>query len=124
MTPANFLMEEHDAETGKTVGWMPVGDGPEDQRHREAFDRGLVWSDGTYELIGPKVQGNPEKKDRHVLVPHSVELLALCDQPPTGFDELRDYLTGKDIEGVVWHHPDGRMAKIKLRDFGLKRGGA
>jgi hypothetical protein len=20
-------------------------------------------------------------------------------------------------EGVVWHHPDGRMAKIKRRDF-------
>ena len=24
-----------------------------------------------------------------------------------------------DIEGIVWHHPDGRMAKIKRRDFGL-----
>lgn len=24
------------------------------------------------------------------------------------------------IEGLVWHHDDGRMAKIKRRDFGLK----
>lgn len=23
---------------------------------------------------------------------------------------------------LVFHHPDGRMAKIKVRDFGLKRG--
>jgi hypothetical protein len=22
---------------------------------------------------------------------------------------------------LVFHHPDGRMAKIKLRDFGIKR---
>ena len=21
------------------------------------------------------------------------------------------------IEGVVWHHPDGRMAKLKVRDL-------
>ena len=21
------------------------------------------------------------------------------------------------LEGVVWHHPDGRMAKIKVTDF-------
>ncbi len=26
--------------------------------------------------------------------------------------------------GVVFHHPDGRMAKAELRDFGLKRGRA
>ena len=21
------------------------------------------------------------------------------------------------MEGIVWHHPDGRMAKLKRRDF-------
>lgn len=26
-----------------------------------------------------------------------------------------------NIEGIVFHHPDGRMAKIKLRDFGISR---
>jgi hypothetical protein len=40
---------------------------------------------------------------------------------PRDFDGLREYLAGKDIEGIVWHHSDGRMAKIKLRDFGHKR---
>lgn len=34
---------------------------------------------------------------------------------------LRSYLANKDIEGIVWHHPDGRMVKIKGKDFGLKR---
>jgi hypothetical protein len=37
---------------------------------------------------------------------------------------LREWLLDRDIEGLVFHHPDGRMAKIKLRDFGLKRGGS
>jgi hypothetical protein len=40
---------------------------------------------------------------------------------PRDFDGLRDWLSLVNIEGLVWHHPDGRMAKIKLRDFGLKR---
>jgi hypothetical protein len=28
---------------------------------------------------------------------------------------------GQDMEGIVFHHPDGRKAKIKKRDFGQKR---
>jgi hypothetical protein len=43
------------------------------------------------------------------------------DQPPLNFGGLRAWMEGRDIEGVVFHHADGRMAKIKLRDFGLKR---
>jgi hypothetical protein len=31
-----------------------------------------------------------------------------------------DGQTHKDIEGIVWHHPDGRMVKIKKKDFGYK----
>lgn len=73
--------------------------------------------DGIYELCGPKVQGNAEKFERHVLIPHGREVL---DAPRT-YDELKAWLADKDIEGIVWHHPDGRMVKIKKRDFGLKR---
>ena len=29
-----------------------------------------------------------------------------------------------DVHRIVWHHEDGRMAKIKGRDFGIKRGSA
>jgi hypothetical protein len=27
------------------------------------------------------------------------------------------YLASQNIEGIVYHHPDGRMAKIKATDF-------
>lgn len=118
--PPDFEMAEHDQETDKIVGWVPVGQRPEDRYHLEAWAQpGMVFPDGTYELLGPKIQGNPEHAVAHVLIPHnSVDILV--DVPRT-FDGLREWLSGKDMEGVVFHHPDGRMAKIKLRDFGLKR---
>lgn len=119
--PPGFMpANEPDENTGKQQGWLPVGDGPEDQYHRIAFDgRGL--DDGTYELVGPKVQGNPEKCVMHWLIPHGGEGTRLLQQPPRTFDALREYLATHDIEGIVWHHPDGRMCKIKGRDFGIKR---
>jgi hypothetical protein len=115
--PENFVLAMQDETTGKRVGWVPVTSDKGDQWHREAFDD-CNRHDGTYELVGPKVQGNPEKFDTHVLIDHDD---AERFDAPTEFDSLRDWLADKDIEGLVWHHPDGRMAKIKLRDFGLKR---
>lgn len=120
--PAGFELADQDEETGKSVGWLPVGDGPEDRWHREAFERAVRdWPDGTYELIGPKVQGNPETVAVHRLVDHTATPV-FEDLPARTFDAIRDWLNGRDIEGIVFHHPDGRMAKIKLKDFGWKRG--
>lgn len=115
--PVYFEEVGHDDETGKTVGWMPVGDGPDDKYHREAVAAGAP-PDGTYELVGPKVQGNPEGALMHSLERHGRVTLAGI---PRSFEGLRDWLAGEDIEGVVFHHADGRMAKIKKRDFGLRR---
>lgn len=121
--PLGFELSTFDEETGKNIGWIPVGDGPDDKWHREAFHHGpeglLEFADGTYELIGPKVQGNPEKVMEHVLVRHAT--LEQYPDCPRTFDALKAWLSGRDIEGIVFHHPDGRMAKIKLKDFGLKR---
>lgn len=115
--PAHFEpAQDYDPVTGHMPGWIPVGDGPEDRWHREAFAPDLA--DGTYELVGPKVQGNPERADRHVLIPHGREELPNF---PRDYAGIRAALAGADVEGVVWHHPDGRMVKIKAKDFGIKR---
>ena len=114
--PANFEpAQDYDEVTGHMPGWIPVGDGPEDRWHRDA-DANLP--DGTYELCGPKVQGNPEGFAVHTLVPHGADIL--MDAPRT-FDEIKAYLSNGRIEGIVWHHPDGRMVKIKAKDFKIKR---
>lgn len=117
--PAGFQIADFDDETGKSVGWVPVGDGPEDRWHRAAMKGNTT--DGTYELIGPKIQGNPEHVSEHMLVKHGHGIAGELYGVPRTFDELRGWLVGKDIEGIVFHHPDGRMGKIKLRDFGIKR---
>ena len=77
--------------------------------------------DGTYELVGPKVQGNVEHEEKHRLVPHTTAALAFHEDVPRTFEGIQEWMRGKDIEGIVFHHPDGRMAKIKLRDFGIPR---
>jgi hypothetical protein len=110
--PADFTFVALDDTTGKSVGWVPVTDAPEWHLHREARDEPLP--DGTYELIGPKINGNPENAARHELVPHGCYEL---DGTPRDFDGLRGWITSRAWEGIVWHHPDGRMAKLKKRDF-------
>lgn len=105
-----------DATTGHWPGWVPVGDGPEDQWFRAGMTG--TEPDGTYELVGPKIQGNPEGFAAHTLVRHGGLHLPDC---PRTFDTLNVYLADGAIEGVVWHHPDGRMVKIKGRDFGHRR---
>ncbi len=114
--PPDFELSEKDERTGKSFGWVPVGGGPEDKYHREALGA-ADYVDGTYELMGPKVQRNTEGFDEHVLVEHG--RVVLKDVPRT-VAELREWLENRpDDEGVVWHHEYGRMAKIKRRDFGL-----
>jgi hypothetical protein len=115
--PPNFEpAQDYDEVTGHMPGWIPVTGAPEDRWHMEAW--GSLTSreleDGTYELIGPKVQGNPEGATRHELIRHGVHNLL---DAPRDYEGLRDYLSDKPIEGIVWHHPDGRMVKIKRRDF-------
>jgi hypothetical protein len=128
--PPGFIpAQEPDPVTGHYPGWIEVSPArPDDRWHLEAWhmaDNGR-YANGTYELCGPKVQGNPEKEylvslgcgPLHALIPHGHYLIA---DAPRDFAGLRDYLRDADMEGIVWHHPDGRMVKIKVKDFGLKR---
>lgn len=110
--------QDYDEITGHMPGWIPVGDGPEDRWHREAFAAYDAVPNDTYELLGPKVQGNPEGFATHILIRHGGHYL---NDAPRDFVGIRTYLAGGQIEGIVWHHPDGRMVKIKAKDFGFKR---
>ena len=115
--------DDPDQKTGHWPGWLKVDDGKNDKYFVEAMQNwmgptGHPPVDGTYELCGPKVQGNPEDKSKHLLIPHGAKKI---DDAPRTFDELKAWFATKDIEGIVWHHPDGRMVKIKKKDFGLPR---
>lgn len=114
LAPDDFIEVDHDAVTGKSVGWLPVGNSKEDKHHRTAFSTAFM-PDGTYELLGPKIQGNPEKSNGLVLLKH--EYAQVYKDAPRTYEGLKVWLKDKDIEGIVFHHPDGRMAKIKKRDL-------
>src|SRR5206468_3085511 len=80
--PDGFIAVEHDETTGKTVGWEPWSNSSfarfiEEARQNWAADHRLPdphrsdLPSGTYELVGPKVNGNPERADRHILIRHA-----------------------------------------------------
>jgi hypothetical protein len=123
--PANFepAQPEPDEETKHWPGWVPAGNDPQYQWQQKAFEfskeHALLDGDGTYEAVGPHFQGNPEHYAVDCLVKHGAEELP---DAPKYFNELAEWFKGRDIEGIVWHHADGRMAKIKAKDFGVRRG--
>jgi hypothetical protein len=129
--------QDPDPITGHWPGWLLVdSDKPEDRWHMQAWVLG-GWNaeeeypgekescNGTYELIGPKVQGDPEREYRianrcepcmHTLVRHGDYMV----EAPRDFDGLRAWLEAHRYEGIVFWHPDGRMCKIRRGDYGLK----
>ncbi|GAA2876077.1 hypothetical protein Acy02nite_75800 [Actinoplanes cyaneus] len=113
--PPGYRPVMTDQNTGKTVGWEPIAQSSYATCHVEAVARSTSWTPGTYELIGPKINGNPERTGGHELVPHAA---AERFDVPRDLDGLREWiLAHPQYEGIVWHHPDGRRAKLKHRDF-------
>ncbi|MFJ8345096.1 hypothetical protein ACIQ9J_01710 [Streptomyces sp. NPDC094153] len=116
-TPPNYAPIEHDEVTGKTVGWEPITQSSFAKHHAEATEIRSNWPHGTYELCGPKVNGNPEELERHTLIRHATAEVVDAGLDLRTFDEIANFLARHKWEGLVYHGPDGRMAKIKARDF-------
>jgi hypothetical protein len=118
--------QEPDPVTGHWPGWIPA-EGPAYRWIRAAFDNfvntfGVPPVNGTYEACGPKIGSNPHKLDEHQLIRHGRDVVGEEREGWT-FTAIRDLLTGRDDwEGLVFHHPDGRMAKIHRTAFGLPWG--
>jgi hypothetical protein len=120
--PEGFIpCQEPDLKTGHWPGWLLCDNKKSEDKY---FIKGLLnrydLTDGTYELCGPKINGNPEKLESHRLIKHGI--LPQYDFP-TDYDEIFLRFSMIPImEGIVWHDfINERMAKIKLSDFGLKR---
>jgi hypothetical protein len=112
--------QEADLITGHHPHWLKCERSKnEDKYFFEGFDNLENKKDGTYELIGEKVQGNPEKIKGHMLIRHGIVRLSLEDD---SFEYLKQYLEKVDIEGIVFYHKsDDRMCKLRKSDFGISR---
>lgn len=115
--PEGFIEVQFDLVTEKTMGWEPIEQSAflkfVIEAHANYPDR--EYGPGTYELCGPKVNGNPERFDRHILIRHDDAEKFVA---PRDYVLLAEWMAATQYEGIVWHHPDGRMAKLKRRDFG------
>jgi hypothetical protein len=119
--PPSFKCEEFDRATGRMVGWIPMAESQFVKVFEYAREASPTPNAGTYELIAPEINGNPEgvKWPGLVYHKHAQRAWELSGVPLT-YDGLREWFTASDFtwEGVVWHHPgDGRMAKLKKKDF-------
>lgn len=113
--PEHYGVEEVDQTTGKTVGWEPADRSPFAKFLTEAVHNLTDGpARGTHELLGPKINRDPEGIGKHIVIAHADA--DILDAPRT-FDGLRAWLLAQPYEGIVWHHPDGRMAKLKRRDM-------
>jgi len=122
-----------DPKTGHHPGWVEaVADAPENRFHREAFEGGN-FENGTYELVGPKISStthnwikgkfvrcgsvtNRYNLERHELWRHGTEVV---ENFPRTFEGMREWFEEHEVEGIVFHHEDGRFAKIRRKDFGI-----
>ena len=107
--------EKPDPVTYHHPHWVAVKkDKPEDAFHIAAFEAaGGALEDGTYELIGPKVNNNPYKLDACELVKHGHEVLNIPDRSLEG---MKEFLSTLDGEGVVFKNDDGEFFKIRKKD--------
>ena len=122
--PDGFIpCDDPDPITGHWPGWVkidkynPKGDEKFFVRaYINTFgDIDTVPEDGTYELCGPKINGNPEHFDKLMFIKHGVEILDV----KRDFDSIHDFLLNNDIEGIVFHRGNGEMCKIKRIDFSI-----
>lgn len=95
------------------------------------------------ELIGPYINGNPHQVDKHYLVPFEYLKIHCCwrtwqeNTYPKTFEMLSNWLKSDDFfslfsrrligkkissEGLVFHHPDGRVAKLRRDMFDWYKG--
>lgn len=98
--------------------------------------------DGSYEAtaFGKGIRGNPLRMPYAALYYYAYAPAVIEEDVPLGFDELGSFLQNLKsrvangvprewgdtpaaqrgiirASGICWHHPDGRMAKIRLSDF-------
>lgn len=109
--------EKADEITGHFPHWVKVDEkNPSDKYHIQAFKEKDNWENGTYELIGKHIQGNPYNLENDVLEKHGLRIL---ENVPRDYQGLKEYLEKHYIEGIVFYRSNGEMVKLKRSDFGF-----
>jgi hypothetical protein len=109
-----------DLYTGHWPHWTPADLENPSNRWFKAAVGNTPWigdADGTFELVGKHLQGNPYGLDDDFLERHGRIKIKDC---PRTFDGIEEYLRTHEIEGIVWWLDGEPRCKIKRTDFGFK----
>lgn len=126
VAPEGFMLAETDPITGNMFGLEPVeqsGFFKMFKEARENFEGDLPAS--TFELVGPKINGNPEGVNTHTLMIHGSDNLEIIPDVRTiakedafdTFKEIFAVLRDRGVEGVVWWGENGKRVKLRTKDF-------
>jgi hypothetical protein len=105
-----------DGLVGAPLSYRQPYDGRSDERLAWAADILRALTDHGYAVISTVGPGDD-------LIPHAAaEVVDLTEDggPPWTLAEVEHVVKwagARGWEGIVWHHPDGRMAKLKVRDL-------
>lgn len=122
--PQGFILAEIDSFTGHSFGLEPMEQSGFAKMFAQA-SAGETLAPGTYELCGPKINGNPENLTEPKLLLHgSDEATEIPDMTKMdrndAFETLKtiflDYHE-RGIEGVVWWGSHGKRTKLRVKDF-------
>lgn len=126
--PHGFIQVDYDEVTETKTGWEPAIASAFAKHITDAITSGFVITadhrdlhrEDTFELVGPKINGNHDHFEHHTLFSHNSPMLHLRPdqwQPGGSVGLLMVLAQLHGWEGIVWHHWDGRMAKLKVRDY-------
>lgn len=112
--------------------WVPANK-PEHKYILEAFANTFTEDEiskidyATFEAVGPKINNNPQKLDKHEVLEHGEHVISgeyfLDKAHNRTLLYIRDFLEVSNYEGIVFHafiDDVHTMAKIRRVDFGLK----
>lgn len=107
--------EKADEITGHFPHWVKCDrQNTSDKWFFEAFNNNKI-EDGTFELVGEKINGNKDNIEGHLLIRHGIDNI----QVERNFEGIKNYLEQNKIEGLVFHRENGEVCKIKRTDFGF-----
>lgn len=113
-----------DQVSGHWPHWIPVLEtNPEQQYILEGYKALPIIIDGTYECIGPKIQGNPHGEETHIWIQHtSPDLIIAVEYWQTDpYNTFKSLFENFPWEGLVAYNGNEPIAKIRRSDFGYEK---
>ena len=97
--------------------WVPIPEEDQTEDLQAALRSATSWPDGVYTLCGPRTNGNPEQKERAVLMAQVAHSLT-C--PGRDHETIRVFFERVPIKGMVIQHAanPSMRGKVERRQFG------